>query len=294
VNDPGRPLLLAAEALGRAHARNEGRWEAAIAALAPAATVWTTGLGKSALVAQKLAATLCSFGRRAVYVHPVDALHGDLGAIGASDALVAASHSGRTAEVLRLAGSVTVPVVSVCSAASPLAEMSIATLDCSVDEEAGGDAPATSFAVACALVDSLALALREGDSLHHPGGLIALARRPVRSLMLPPPLVEPATPLLDCIPRLAHGAVLVAGGGIFTDGDLRRVVGQDPAALSRPVGELCTRHPVTVHADDPASVALDRMERRASQLSVLPVVGDQGAYVGLVRLHDLVRAGMGA
>ncbi len=292
--DPGRPLLLAAEALARAHSRNEGRWAAAVAVLTPAATVWTTGLGKSALVAQKLSATLCSFGRRAVYVHPVDALHGDLGAIQTGDVLVAASHSGRTAEVLRLIGSVTVPTVSVCSTGSPLADVSVATLDCTVDEEAGGRAPATSFVVACALVDALALALREGDTLNHPGGLIALARRPVRSLMLAPPLVAASTPLLECIPRLAHGAILVEGGGIFTDGDLRRVVGQDPAAMSRPVGEHATRHPVTVHADEPASVALDRMERRDSQLSVLPVVDDGGAYVGLVRLHDLVRAGMGA
>ena len=302
VNDPGRSLLVGAEALRRAHALNASAWGPAAATLAGASTIWATGLGKSALVARKFAATLASFGRRACFVHPVEALHGDGGAIAPGDAILAASHSGRTAEVLRFLAGFTqpgggegaVPVVAVCTPGTPLSALSVATLDCSVTEEAGGEAPVTSFAVACALVDGLALALRAGNALHHPGGLIALARQPVRALMLPPPIVPASTPVADCIPRLGQGAVLVEGGGIFTDGDLRRVVGVEINALSRPVAEFCTRSPVTVHQDEPASVALDRMERRASQLSVLPVVDDQGAYVGLVRLHDLVRAGMGA
>jgi arabinose-5-phosphate isomerase len=283
-----------ADSLLRAEARNADRWEAAEAALAPAQAIWCTGVGKSGLVAQKLAATLRSFGRPAHFLHPVDALHGDAGALGEADALLAISASGHTAELLRLLRGQPLPLVAVTAPGSPLAALATAVLDASVEEEAGGDAPLTSYLVATALVDALALRLRPGATLVHPGGFLGLRGRPVSSLMRLPPLVPPSAPLSACIPHLGHGAVLVEGGGIFTDGDLRRAVGTDPAALGRPVGELCTRAPVTVGVDEPASVALDRMERRDGQLSVLPVVDARGVYVGLVRLHDLVRAGMGA
>ncbi len=287
-------LELGARALSAAREHNVGRWDAAVALLRPARTVWCTGVGKSAIAAQKLAATLRSFGRAAHALHPVDALHGDAGAFVEGDVVVAFSVSGHTAELLRLLRGCPLPVVAVTDPASPLAALAAATLDARVEAEAGGDAPTTSFLVACALGDVLALAVRDGGALVHPAGLLGLRQRRVRELMVPPPLVPRHAPLAACIPALGHGAVLVAGGGVFTDGDLRRAVGADPGALARPVGELCTPEPVTVGVDDPASVALDRMERRASQLSVLPVVDDAGRYVGLVRLHDLVRAGLGA
>lgn len=294
MTSPGDSLALAAEALLAARDANAGRWDAALAVLRDAPTVWTTGLGKSGMVARKLAATLSSYGRRSAWLHPVDALHGDAGAVGPGDALVAVSASGRTAEVLRLVEALGVPVVAVCAVGSPLHAAAAATLDGGVAREAGGTAPVTSYQVASALADALALALRNGDTLHHPGGFIALGRRTVGALMRPAQVVRRSEPVVACIPRLGDGAVLVEGGGIFTDGDLRRVVGRDKAALSRPVGEVCTLEPVTVRADAPASEALDLMERRPSQLSVLPVTDEQGRYVGLVRLHDLVRAGMGA
>lgn len=283
-----------ADALLRAEARNADRWEAVEAALGPASVIWCTGLGKSGLVARKLAATLSSFGRPAHFLHPVEALHGDAGALGERDALVAISASGHTAELLRLLHNQPLPLVTLAPLDSPLAQLATAALDAGVEEEAGGDAPVTSYLVATALVDALALRLRPGSALVHPGGFLGLRGRSVRSLMRAPPLVEAGATVASCIPRLTDGAVLLVGGGIFTDGDLRRVVGADPAVLHRPVGEVCTRTPVTVGVDEAASLALDRMERRDGQLAVLPVVDEAGDYVGLLRLHDLVRAGMGA
>jgi arabinose-5-phosphate isomerase len=147
----------------------------------------------------------------------------------------------------------------------------------------------TSFVVATTIVDAVALQL--GGQVRHPGGYIGAMSRPVKDYMLPPPIVAESTPIREVIPALGHGAVLIDTGGIFTDGDLRRAAGA--GRLEGPVGASCTRTPVTVEEDEPARVALERMERRASQISVLPVVG-RGRYVGIVRLHDLVRAGLGA
>ncbi len=288
------PFRVGADALLRAEARNLSRWAAVEAALAPAAAIWCTGLGKSGLVARKLAATLSSFGRPAHFLHPVEALHGDAGALGEADAIVAISASGHTAELIRLLHNQPLPLVSVAPLGSPLTNLASAALDAGVEEEAGGDAPITSYLVATALVDALALRLRPGSTLIHPGGFLGLRGRSVRNLMRAPPLVAATASVASCIPFLIDGAVLIVGGGIFTDGDLRRVVGADPGVLQRPVGEVCTREPVTVGVEEPASHALDRMERRDGQLAVLPVVDDAGAYVGLLRLHDLVRAGMGA
>ncbi len=291
---PDEVFELGANALLAARDHNRERWGPARAILAPAKTIWCVGLGKSGIVAHKLSATLKSFGRAAHTLHPVDALHGDAGAMGAEDALVAISASGHTAEILRFLRGSPLPIVALTDPGSPLAALATATLDASVESEAGGDAPVTSFLVASALADALALQLRDDGGLNHPGGFVGLGQRLVASLMRPAPLVTATLTVAGCIPHLHDGAVLIEGGGIFTDGDLRRAVGADPAALSRPVGELCTREPVTVRATDPASLALDRMERRSSQLSVLPVVDEGGRYVGLVRLHDLVRAGLGA
>lgn len=291
---PDDVLGLAVTALQTARLRNADRWPPAIAVLDNAVTIWCVGIGKSGHVAQKLAATLRSFGRLAHFLHPVEALHGDAGALRAGDALVVISASGRTAELTRFLVGARYPLVAITTPDSPLGDAATAVLDASVDEEIGGLAPVTAHIVAVALADALALQLRSGGALVHPGGFIGLASRTVGSLMLPAPLVDGTTTVAACIPSLKAGAVLVSGGGIFTDGDLRRAVGSDPSSLSRRVGELCTPNPVTVREDDLASLALDKMERRTSQLTVLPVVDEVGDYVGIVRLHDLVRAGLGA
>lgn len=269
---------------------NAARWRPAVGVLADADVIWCAGIGKSGLVARKLAGTLASLGRRAVFLHPVEALHGDSGAARPTDSLVAFSQSGHTPEVLRLVGSLGLSTVAFTRPDTPLAALASAVIDTSVPFEAGGALPATAFTVAVTLADALAFHL--GGEVRHPGGYIGAMSRPVRDFMLPAPLVPRETLVIDLIARLGSGAVLLEGGGIFTDGDLRRAVGRSPSALHLPVAELCTPSPVTIEADEPARVALERMERRDSQISVLPVTAD-GRYVGLVRLHDLVRAGLG-
>ena len=289
-------FLAGANALKAAGERNRGSVLAAAAVLRGAETIWCTGVGKSYVVAQKMAGTLNSLGKRAVAVHAVDALHGDLGARREGDVLVAISQSGRTPETLRVAREAGMLVVAICSTPSPLAALASVVLDTTISEEAGGALPMTSFLVACAVGDAAALAsVADGAAASvawHPAGFIGAMERPVRDYMLAPPFVDGGESVAAVISQLRHGAVLLREGGIFTDGDLRRAVGADPAALRRPVAEFATRTPVTVGVEEPAREALYRMERRPSELSVLPVV-DESGVVGLVRLHDLVRAGFG-
>lgn len=290
VPTPAAIFAAARAGLVAAEDANAARWDPALALMSGAEVIWCAGLGKSGLVARKLAGTLASLGRRATFLHPVEALHGDSGSVRGNDVLVAVSQSGHTPEVLRLIRELGLPVVALTRPETPLANLAAAMLDTSVPHEVGDSLPVTAFVVATTVADTLALSL--GGQVRHPGGYIGAMARPVRAFMLPPPLVAPDTRVVDVIQQLALGAVLIEGGGIFTDGDLRRAVGRDPAALHAPVIEFCTRHPVTVSADEPARVAIERMERRASQIAVLPVE-EGGRYVGLVRLHDLVRAGLG-
>lgn len=289
MRDPSAVFRAAVTALQAAETRNLPRLAAAADVLGPAAHIWCSGIGKSGIVARKIAGTLNSLGRRASFLHPVEALHGDGGGVAREDALIAVSQSGHTAELLRLVRELDLPTVAIGREPSPLAAVAKVCLDSAVDVEAGDEIPVTAFVVAASLGDALALSL--GGELRHPGGFIGAMARPVREFMLPPPLVSPGTKVVDLIPALVHGAVLIETGGIFTDGDLRRAAGR--GELDRPVGDICTRAPITVDQHEPARVALERMERRASQISVLPVVGE-GRYVGIVRLHDLVRAGLGA
>ncbi len=283
-------VAAATGALDSAYEANRTRMGPALAVLQPADAIWCSGIGKSGIVARKIAGTMASLGRRAQFVHPVEALHGDGGAMRPNDALIVVSQSGHTAEILRFVREAGLPSVALARPGTPLDSVARATLDTTVACEAGGRLPVTAFTVAAALGDALALAL--GGEVRHPAGFIGAMALPVRRFMVPPPLVSPETRLLDLLPLLGLGAVLVEGGGIFTDGDLRRAVAADTTALQRSVSAFCTRSPVTVGADEPASVALQRMERRDSQIAVLPVV-DGDRYVGLVRLHDLVRAGFG-
>lgn len=288
---PDQALLIGVGALERARAANALVWPEAVAMLGSGGTIWCSGLGKSAIVADKLAATLRSFGRSAHRLHPVDALHGDSGAVRQGDVLVAISASGRTPELLRLAAALGLPTLAITTPGSPLGKIATVTLDGSVAVEAGGQAPLTSFLVATGLADALALGLCPAPSLTHPGGTIGLSFRTVAELMLSPPMAHAAETVASVIPRLGQGAVVLYEGGVFTDGDLRRAVGRDVAVLSQPVGDVATREPVVVAPTATAAEALRLMEDRASQLSVLPVY-EHGRCVGLLRLHDLVRAGL--
>lgn len=278
-----------------------------------------TGVGKSGFIARKVAATLTSTGTRAVFLHPSDALHGDLGIVDVSDVVVLLSNSGETDEILVMLPFLkhrNVPLIAIVgNVNSTVAGNAEVVLDASVDQETCpfNLAPTASTTVALAIGDALALTVMqikgltpEDFALNHPAG--RLGKRlslKVADLMksgTDNPTVSTSASWLEVVSAISRGglgAVNVLsneGGlaGIITDGDLRRAVqNSDPANLSGLSAEMfMTRNPVTVTPDELAYTALQLMENRPSQISVLPVVDGDRRSVGLLRLHDLVRSGL--
>ncbi|MEP6848015.1 MAG: KpsF/GutQ family sugar-phosphate isomerase [Acidobacteriota bacterium] len=278
--------------------------------------VIVTGVGKSGVIAQKIAQTLTSTGTIAIFVNPSDALHGGLGVIIGGDVVIALSNSGETDEILAILPSIESRDVSLIAIVgnleSTLARRSAVVLDASVDREACplNLAPTTSTTVALAIGDALAMALMEERGLtdedfavNHPAG--RLGKRltiKVSSLMHDSPNVPPNAGWLEvvkAISKFSLGAVNVvdAGGkliGIVTDGDLRRTIEKTAAdgLAALTAREMMTADPITANAEMLAFDALQLMENRRSQISVLPVVDDHGALVGLLRLHDIVKSGL--
>lgn len=278
-----------------------------------------TGVGKSGFIARKIGATLTSTGTRAVFLHPSDALHGDLGIIDAGDVVVLISNSGETDEVIAMLPYLRhrrVPLIAIVgNSRSTLARESDVALEASVDREVCpfNLAPTTSTTVALAIGDALAITLMqlknltpEDFALNHPAG--RLGKRltlKVADLMRSGddnPTILPAASWLEVVTAITRGglgAVNVVNGegvlaGIITDGDLRRAIQKTkPDQLETLNAELfMTRNPVTITANELAYTALQLMENRPSQISVLPVVDSDRRSVGLVRLHDLVRSGL--
>ncbi|MCE5333364.1 MAG: KpsF/GutQ family sugar-phosphate isomerase [Desulfobacteraceae bacterium] len=279
--------------------------------------VITTGLGKSGIIASKIAATFSSTGTPSIFIHPVEALHGDLGMVQRGDVGLLLSNSGETPEVLgflqvfKRFGLKTVGIVG--RPHSSLARDCDVFLDAGVESEACplNLAPTSSTTVAMVLGDALAgcLVTRKGFSRDdfsrlHPSG--ALGRRlllRVKDLMHSGdelPLAQGDTPLRKALAALtgkAMGAVIVVTPecellGIFTDGDLRRAVQNYENPLEVTMDRLMTANPVVVHEHRMAAEALNLMENRPSQISVLPVLDSQGKVSGIIRVHDLVQAGL--
>lgn len=296
---------------------DEQQYDRAVRLVVDAGTVHVLGSGKSGIIGRKLAATLTSTGTRASFLHPADAVHGDLGSVSTGDVAVALSNSGETEEVLSLLpylAARSVPVVAVVgNGSSTLARRAAAVLDARADVEACaiGLAPTSSTTAALAVCDALAVLVMQAKGItadtfasNHPSG--RLGRRltlTVRDLMLGDALVEvgPEDGLFDVVAAIGKGGagaapVTDAGAlaGIVTDGDVRRALERtsvdDLAALR--VRDLMTPGPVTVGCESLAYDALRLMEDRPSQIGVLPVLDSAGALVGLLRLHDLVRAGL--
>ncbi len=274
------------------------------------------GVGKSGVIAQKIAQTMTSTGTVAIFLHPSDAMHGSLGIVSSSDVVIALSNSGETEELLAIIPTLRqrgVPVVSIVGkTASSLAAHSDVFLDASVASEACplNLAPTASTTVALALGDALAMSVMESRGLtvedfaaNHPAGQLGkrLTIR-VRDLMHASPNVAAENGWLDvvkAISKSALGAVNVVDAdgkliGIVTDGDLRRTIERtDPQSLAAlNAAAMMTRSPVTTTSDLLAFEALRMMEDRPSQISVLPVVDNNGRCIGLLRLHDIVRSGL--
>ncbi|RMG47173.1 MAG: KpsF/GutQ family sugar-phosphate isomerase [Acidobacteria bacterium] len=268
-----------------------------------------TGMGKSGLVARKIAATLASTGTPALFLHPAEAIHGDLGMIVRGDVVVALSQSGETEEILRLLATIRRLEARVIALTgrpdSTLGREADIVLDTSVEEEGCplGLAPMASTTCALALGDALAAALmvRKGISEEdfarlHPGGRLGKKLARVRQVMHEGdrvPVVRPDTPMREVViemsrKRLGCTTVVDEEGrlaGIITDGDLRRLLERSPDPLNLTAGEVMTPQPVTIGPDELASAALATMERR--KIMMLPVVGEDGRLLGLVQIHDL-------
>jgi arabinose-5-phosphate isomerase len=292
----------------------DARFVAAVQLLTDVAgRVVVSGMGKSGHVARKIAATFASTGTPALFVHPAEASHGDLGMIVPGDAVIALSNSGETAELADLVAHSRrfgIPLIAVTGKPdSALAHAAnVALLLPPVAEACPmGLAPTTSTTMQMALGDALAVALLERrgfsktDFLQfHPGGKLGARLRLVSDLMHGGdtlPLAAPDTDMpqalllmtgkgFGCLGVLADGKLV----GIVTDGDLRRAMGPD--LLSRQVRDIMNAHPLTGRPDMLAAEALHLMNARKRPITALFVVDAAGAPIGLLHLHDVLRAGV--
>lgn len=281
--------------------------------------VLVTGLGKSGLVARKIAATLTSTGTPALFVHPVEALHGDLGIATAEDLLLTISRSGRNDEILSLANTLQAlgvrSIAISADAASPLARAADLLLHTPFEREACPLqlTPTTSTTLALALGDALAMALltlrgfrREDFAVFHPSGALGRAlRTTVAELMhkgaempavrvganLREALLEMAAKRLGCVCVIDADGTLA---GFLTDGDLRRVLLREAAPLDHAVDRYMSRRPCTVETDCLARAALQRMEANPGGAITQLVVVEAERPVGVLHLHDILRLGYSA
>jgi arabinose-5-phosphate isomerase len=328
---PARLVRIEAEALLALAARLEGAMAAAFERAVSLVVecgetrrgrVVVTGMGKSGIIAQKIAATLSSTGSPALFLHPAEAVHGDIGMIAPGDLVLALSASGETEEILRLLAMLRRGrdgiaddglICFTCCMDSTLARASDVALDCSVAEEACGLglAPTASTTAMLALGDALAIAVsmrkgfREEDFANlHPGGKLGKQLAAVRSLMHAGeavPRVRLTTPMADVIYEMSRkglGMTVVeddagALAGVLSDGDLRRLLEREgPAALARTAGESMHRGASTIGPEELAVRALAILEQnKITSLVVVESLGEgeggPARAVGVVHLHDL-------
>jgi arabinose-5-phosphate isomerase len=309
-----RVVRMESEALAEAASRIGEDFAAAVDLIVRSSgRVILSGVGKSGLIARKIAATLTSTGTPATFLHPTESLHGDLGMVGNEDVAILVSKSGAGDEMLTLLAHLRrfgAKVIALTGAPeSPLSRESDARLDGWVREEACPHdlAPTTSTTVALALGDALAVAIlqrkgfrAEDFARFHPGG--ALGRKlllRVRDIMETQrlPVVPPETRLREVIVLLAErrGIVVVSseGGGVagvFTAGDFARLMERETAPFDRAVGDLMSRSPRVASVEELASAVVYRMEQ--SGIMAMPVLDGAHCVVGVVHLHDLMRAGV--
>jgi arabinose-5-phosphate isomerase len=280
--------------------------------------VIVTGVGKSGIVAKKIAATLTSTGTPSLYLHPVEAAHGDMGILAPGDVLLAVSYSGANAEfedLFAAAARIRLPIVALTGdVRSWIGRKSQVAIDCSVPEEACPHnlAPTASTTAALAVGDALAVAVlkrrgfgAEEFALAHPRGVLGrrllLTVADVMRTGEELPRVRPGTTLRNALFIMMEkrlGCVFVddAGGrltGIITDGDLKRILVRDDQGLQRPVESLMVRGPKCIGGSDRVVEALRRMEENpGGAITQLAVVDADGKLQGAIHMHDIVRLGL--
>jgi arabinose-5-phosphate isomerase len=276
--------------------------------------VIVTGMGKSGIICRKIAATLSSTGTPAIFLHPAEAIHGDLGVLQAEDVIIALSYSGETDELMRLLepikrlGARLIAITGECR--STLGQAADVALDCRVSEEACpmNLVPTASTTAALALGDALAMTLLVAKGFSqdrfaslHPGGKLGKRLMRVEQLMQggdQTPVVKASTPIPQVIYEISSkglGMTCVVDddgilSGIITDGDLRRHMTAAANLLERTASDIMTRNPVTIRRDTLAAEALLVLERR--KITSIVVVTDDLQVLGVVHLHHLWRTEM--
>lgn len=313
-----RAMEIEAEAIRAAASRLDERLEKAAELILshPGQKVIVTGIGKSGWIGRKLAATLQSTGTPAVFLHPAEAAHGDLGICQHGDPVILLSKSGTTEELVRLVHPLRelgMPLIGILgNLKSPLARAMDTVLDASVQKEADleGFAPTASAAVALAVGHALAVALMEARGftaddfakLHAGGQLGRNLRLHVEDVMhtgAEVAWVDAGDSLKSVVVAMSQcplGAACVvtperALAGIITDGDVRRAFQAHDDIRELCARDVMTKNPVTVNPRALLQDALCLMENRASQISVLPVVSSEGVCGGLLRIHDVYQTG---
>jgi arabinose-5-phosphate isomerase len=314
IDEARRVLRLEADAISALEARVGNAFVTAVRLLYRASgRIIVSGIGKSGIIARKIAATLTSTGSPAMFLHPVEGLHGDLGVVGNTDVAIIVSKSGESAELAPFVEHLTrcgTPVIALTGRTdSLLARAAAVVLDAAVREEACplDLAPTTSTTAALALGDAIAMALlqlrgftREDFARVHPGGTLGrkLTLR-VRDVMLTEdlPCLEPDAPMRRCIVLLAEkrGTVPILDAerhvvGVVTAGDLTRLMEKTDDIFDLPVSAVMTQTPRLTSADTLAAAAIYQMETWG--IMALPVVEQDGTLIGMVHLHDLLRSGV--
>jgi arabinose-5-phosphate isomerase len=309
--DGRRVIRMESEAVAALEQRlGESFARAAEAILNASGRVIVSGLGKSGIIARKIAATLTSTGTPAIFLHPIDALHGDLGIVGPEDVALLLSKSGESDELqalLECLGRFGVTIIALTgNSDSTLAREATIVLDCAVVEEACPHdlAPTSSTTAAVAMGDALAVSLfmargfrQEDFARLHPGGSLGRRLIRVRDVMITEqlPLLAPAATMRECVVLLAdrRGTVAIVDEqrrllGVVTSGDLTRLMERQEDFLGVLVGTIMTAKPRTAEPSQLAAHAVGIMERHG--VMALPVL-EEGRVIGMVHLHDLMRAG---
>jgi arabinose-5-phosphate isomerase len=274
----------------------------------------TSGVGKSGIIAKKIAATFSSLGLPSFFLHPVEAMHGDLGRISKNDVLILISKSGTTEELIKLIPFISLPVERVIGllgqVQSPLGKKCGIVFDCSIEKEAclNDLAPTTSTTVCLAMGDALAVLYesvkgvsKETFAMNHPGGLLGKSLLlKVKEVMLVKeicPVLEMNQTLQDAILLMTQKPVGMCAivesnefKGILVEGDIRRAFAKDTNALKKQIGEIMNKNPISISPDELVLRALELMENLNRPFSLMPVLKDK-EFVGVIRIQDLISAG---
>ena len=309
-----RVLEIEARAITQLIERLDERFETAVRLVCDCrGRVVVTGMGKSGIISRKIAATLNSTGTPSLYMHPAEALHGDLGMVVAGDVVVAISNSGHTEELVSLIEPLkrlSIPLIAFLGRrGSPLDEAADVTLDVSVDEEACpmGLAPTASTSASLALGDALAMAVLEAKGFTeddfrvlHPRGGLGFKLLHVGDVMHSGdelPRVQTTDSMREVIYEISRKGLGITGVvdaegrlvGVISDGDLRRFIERGDGALEMNAGDGMTESPVTIRKGEAATAALSILEKH--KITALAVPDDDGRLIGIVHLHDLWRLG---